>query len=48
MRLNDLNDGSIKALFILGLIIANLIVASFPHPRHVPSPRARIEMTKPE
>jgi heme exporter protein D len=39
MRLNDLNDGSIKTLLILGLIIANLVVASFPQRRHVPSGR---------
>jgi hypothetical protein len=27
MRLNDLSDGSIKALLILGLLIANIAVA---------------------
>ena len=31
MRLNDLNDGSIKTLLILGLLFANIAVAL---PRH--------------
>ncbi len=30
MRLNDLNDGSIKTLLILGLVVANL-VTQLPH-----------------
>jgi hypothetical protein len=41
MRLNDLNDGSIKTLLILALIIANLVVASFPQPKQIPSPPDR-------
>ena len=48
MRWNDLSDGSIKTLLILALIVANLVVASFPHPKQVPSSRARSEMTKSE
>ncbi len=51
MRLNDLSDGSIKALLILALLVANLIVASFPHPKQVPSARKRndeFRMTKVE
>ena len=48
MRANDLSDGSIKTLLILALLVANLIVASLPHPKQVPSSRVRNEMMKVE
>ncbi len=48
MRLNGLNDGSIKTFLILALLAGNIFVAGRPHPKQAPSPRARIEMTRSE
>jgi hypothetical protein len=47
MRLNDLNDGSIKALLILGLLLANVTAAHLRHPGSRKDSEARepVELT---
>jgi hypothetical protein len=52
MRRNDLNGGSIKALIILVLIIANLAAAALQRSQHVPGTKSpnrtdEIRMTTP-
>jgi hypothetical protein len=44
MRLNDLNDGSIKTLLILGLLFANIAVA-LPHHGGSSQPRERTSVS---